>query len=174
MATQIELFLDKQLKEGKLSEERFNSLMLMHSGISQGQREYLDNNFSLFKNINKLEMFLKVNTVKVNLVEVQEKLDTKSLDNITHSTKVARKSYEALEGAISILKVIFWLFLLASILVGGVATNFNFVFWISLIPISLLAILIYAQIQMLEAFKDTAENTNITNLLLKELIDKKK
>lgn len=169
MATQIELLLDKQLKEGKLSEERFNSLMNMHSRISQGQRDYLDNNFRLFKNIDKLEMFLKANTA-----EVEEKLDTRSLNNITSSTKVARKSYGALEGAISILKVIFWLFLLASILVGGVATNFNFVFWISLIPISLLAILIYAQIQMLEAFKDTAENTNITNLLLKELIDKMK
>lgn len=168
MATQIELFLEDQYKQGKLSVEKYNSIKFLYDNISEGQKEYLDNNLNTFKKIDKLEMFLKANARNTN-----EKTVSDNYVSTNNSIKVAKKSYHVIESSISVLKGVLWLFIIVAIVVGGFLTNFNFFFLISLIPVSLLALLLFAQIQMLEAFKDIAENTNITNLLLRELIDKR-
>ena len=150
------------LQSFPISAEDANDLISRFETLKEDQRAFLENNPGKFRSIEKIEAY----------IAEREEGSKKKENPATESTQtdftssIPEKSYSAIEATVSILKVFFWIAVVVVFLIGGMVTGFNFFFWAAALPASLLALLVYAQIQLLEAFVNTAKNTNKTNTLL--------
>jgi len=111
--------------------------------------------------------------IQKNLDDENENIKDKN-ENIMDS-EIKLKKYNAAEAVISLAKGFFYIIAfmsLAGMLFIGFTFDFSPIFWASLIPISIFLLLAYAQIQMIELFFDIGKNTNQTNILIQNLINK--
>jgi len=169
--------LNDILKNFPISPEDAKDLISRFEKIKEDQRAFLENNPGKFRSIEKIEAYIAEREEVGN----KKKISSTKSTQTGFTSSLPEKSYSAIEATVSILKVFFWISIVAVFLIGAMATGFNLFFWVALLPASLLAVLAYAQIQLLEAFVNTAKNTSKTNALLDinnqillELINKKK
>lgn len=135
--------------------EDANALLSRFESLREDQKEFLENNPGRFRSVEKIEAY------------ISERENSSNKNTLTgFNSSLPEKSYSAIEATVGILKVFFWIAVVVVFLIGGIVSGFNFFFWAAALPASLIALLVYAQIQLLEAFVNTAKNTNKTNTLL--------
>ena len=155
-----------------ISGEEARELFLRIEKLSEGKRAFLENNPRMFNSLKDIDEYLKDR-------ENSKDIENSKKDLFEMTSNIPEQSYSAIDSTIIITKIFFWLAFLIAFIGWGISTGFSGMFWATSLPISFLAMLVYAQIQLLEAFVNTAKNTNKTNLLidinnqlLKELINK--